>query len=312
MARKKSEMKQISKQSVYINIGDKLAPKKKRAARKRPARSARSAKGSGLIGGFVAPIINYPPNYVNPSVLQPLQQTESLRVPAAAAAPAPAVFNEGENLLGLPVNDPTRLNVQQADPAIPIAPFVAEQPETTPFEPPKPAKERRKKEKEQENTLGGLDTNLGAAFEPNLPRSVSLTGEELPGTERRRTGRPQKYFSEEERRSARAAKRANEPENILGGIDTNLGAAFEPNLQETVSFPGEELSGSERRRTGRPQKYFSEEERRAARAEKRALKQSQLPEQPPSLREAYESSFSFVGEPKAEEAPPGLERKRGK
>jgi hypothetical protein len=306
-------MKQISKQSVYINIGDKAAPKKKRAARKRPARSA---KGSGLIGGFVAPIINYPPNYVNPSVLQPLQQTESLRVPAAAAAraPAPAVFNEGENLLGLPVNDPTRLNVQQADPAVPVAPFVAEQPETTPFapEPPKPAKERRKKDKEPENTLGGLDTNLGSAFEPNLPRSVSLRSEELPGTQRRRTGRPQKYFSEEERRSARAAKRTKEAENTLGGLDTNLGSAFEPNLQETVSLTGEELSGSERKRTGRPQKYFSEEERRAARAEKRALKQSQLPEQPPSLREAYESSFSFIGEPKAQEAPPGLERKREK
>jgi len=262
MAKRKSEIKQVSKQSVYINIGDKAA-KKKRGRRRR---QARSAKGSGLVGGFVTPIINYPPNYVNPSVVQPLQQTESLRVPAAAAAraPAPAVFNEGENLLGLPVNDPTRLNVQPPEPAVPVAPFVAEQPATTPFapEPAVPARQRRKKAaKEPENTLGGLDTNLGAAFEPN----------------------------------------------------------FREPLARTISLRSEDVSAAEsKKKAGRPRQYFSEDERRAARAERRAYKlaqgqaQAQVFEEPLSPREAYESSISFIGEQKAPEAPPGIERKRGK
>jgi hypothetical protein len=153
------------------------------------------------------------------------------------------------------------LNVQPPEPAVPVAPFVAEQPATTPFqpEPAVPARQRRKKAaKEPENTLGGLDTNLGSAFEPNLRQP----------------------------------------------------------LARTISLQSEEAES--KKKAGRPRTYFSEDERRAARAERRAYKvalgqaQAQVSEEPLSPREAYESSISFIGEPKAPEAPPGIERKRGK
>jgi len=91
---KKTQIKQKQKQTVNINIGN-------RAVKRRRPRKAKS-KGTYI---FPTPIINYPPNYVNPAVVQPLQQPQVPLVPRPVPTPRGyAVYPESETALhvGLP------------------------------------------------------------------------------------------------------------------------------------------------------------------------------------------------------------------
>ena len=233
MAQKKSEIKQISKQNVTINFGK--AIRRKGGRRKR----AQKPKGSSLVGGFVAPIINFPPNYVNPSAVQPLQQPQALLVPQRqpVAAPPPAVFNEGENLLGLPATNPTQMNIPAAEPLVPVPPFQVDQPEI--FQPEAMITELMTtapgETKEPENTINGRDTNLGEAYEPAVSSKFSFKKFAIPSKEQ-----PIIPLQEQPTRS--------------------------------VSFESSE-SVSEKRR-GRPSLYFNPEQQKLAAAETRALKKA--------------------------------------
>ena len=94
MAKTKTENKQISKQNVNVYIGEKAVKRRRGKPRKR---RAKIPKESGFVvqHTFTAPIINYPPTYVNPAVVQPIQQPESASlVPdfAAVATLAPVSY----------------------------------------------------------------------------------------------------------------------------------------------------------------------------------------------------------------------------
>jgi hypothetical protein len=117
MAIKKGNVKQIAKQSVNIVIGDK-AIKRKRGKR-RPRQTKAKGESQGLQGGFVTPIINYPPayQYQNPAIVQTIQrpQTVSL-VPAGQPvnqARAKLVLPEGETAgpLGIEPQNPVELRL---------------------------------------------------------------------------------------------------------------------------------------------------------------------------------------------------------
>ncbi len=202
---KKSEIKQITQQKVIVNIG-----KAVRRRRARPRKRASAAKGSSVLqGGFVAPIINYPPNYVNPAVVQPLQQPQSFLVPkpvAARTARAPTVFNEGENILGLPTTDPTKLKLPLGEASVEVPSFVEPAPKTV--------KVSKKKQNPGENELDGLDANLGPAYEPLVSTGDVFENEdEVPSplssaAKGGKKGRPRSYASEEERKAARKAARS--------------------------------------------------------------------------------------------------------
>jgi len=217
MAKKKSEIKQKQKQTVNITIGDRVV--KRRRGRPRKA-APKSAKGSGLVsGGFVAPIINYPPAYTPPSVLQPLQQPQQFRAPApipARVAAAAAPLEYAETLTGAPTTDPTRLKLPISESAIPIpsAKKLVEEPEA----PLQTFRVRRKKKApEYDNQPEGNDGNLGDAFEPlvDIPAvfqqpDVSLPFEPITVEQRaRRAGRPKLYVGEtdEERKAREKAQR---------------------------------------------------------------------------------------------------------
>jgi hypothetical protein len=189
MAKKKSEIKQNQKQSINITIGDRVVKRKRR----RPRKSAgKSAKGSGFFvqHTFTAPIINYPPTYVNPAVVQPIQQPEPVtlvpRAPAGkppAKQPRTAVFNEGETApaLGVSAVNPNELKFEQAEPSQPISAFsrrlavASQQAKLEQFTPPKPlGKSKAKPQPTAENALGGRDENLGDQFEPNTGGSTGF------------------------------------------------------------------------------------------------------------------------------------------
>jgi uncharacterized protein Veg len=112
-----NKMKQISKQSVNINIGNTVVKRKSRRGRRK------RAKASKVISQhtFTTPIINYPPNYVNPSVVQPVYGQQSLLIPKPPLPKQYAVFGEGETLgqLGLGYN-PIPLRQERAEPLAPV------------------------------------------------------------------------------------------------------------------------------------------------------------------------------------------------
>lgn len=236
MAKKKSEMKQISKQQVIVNIG-----KAVRRRRARPRKRASASKGSSVLqGGFVAPIINYPPNYVNPAVVQPLQQPQSFLVPkpvAARTARAPTVFNEGENILGLPTTDPTKLKLPLGEASLEVPSFVEPAPKTV--------KVSKKKQKPGENELGGLDANLGSAYEPLVSTGDVFENEgeaSSPLSSADFKARRGPYKSEEEKRLLAEERKASKKRaKALAG-----------------RFPeGEALSPSQAYEEGKPSGGFS-------------------------------------------------------
>ena len=270
MAKKNSEIKQISKQSINILIGDKSARRKRGRPRKR---AEKTPKASGLVGGFVAPIINFPPNYTNPAAVQPLQQSQSFLVPKPVAArAAPAVFNEGENLLGLQTSDPTRLQIPTSDPAVPVpisSRFTEKQEAALEaFTVRKP----KQRVSFAENALGGGDLNLGSAFEPDLNTARVLREENDPFQPlksadfiaRGARGRPRVYASEEERRAAKEERRQQKRLGKLAGVAPEGGFQTPRELYESapsnlapepITFVGGEaaeqpppLSGLERER----------------------------------------------------------------
>jgi hypothetical protein len=176
MAKKKTEIKQKQKQTINITIGDKAVKRK----RGRP-RKAKSAKGSGIVsGGFVAPIINYPPAYTPPSIPQQPQAVNLIPkapvgVPPAKQPRGYAVFPEGETAdpLGLTATNPVELKLEKEEPnkpikERPISAFstfdkrLAAASQAAKFE------ILKQKKIKAENTLGGRDTNLGDAYEPDF------------------------------------------------------------------------------------------------------------------------------------------------
>jgi len=200
MAKKKTEIKQISKQKQTINItiGDKVGKKKRRG---RPRKIApKSAKGSGIVsGGFVAPIINYPPNYTNPAIVQPLQQQQAVSLvpkpPVGAPPKQPRinVFNEGETApaLGVSAVNPNELKLEKGEPLnqIPSAERLTSKAEEIrlarlqKFEGLKSSEARPTFADTAENALGGLDKNLGSAIEPGYNPSDTFYAEEPPSPE---------------------------------------------------------------------------------------------------------------------------------
>lgn len=195
MAKKKPENKQIqvSKQNINITIGDKAV---KRKRRRRPRKQQeKTAKGSILFGGFTTPIINYPPTYVNPAVVQPIQQQQAVSlVPKVPAGPPPtkqprgyAVFPEGETapLLGLGT-DPLKLDLGKNEPVKKVEPFsrrlavAAQEAKLETYKAPKPLKKSKEEyHAKAENSLGGIDINLGDAYEPEYGGLVRRAGETI-------------------------------------------------------------------------------------------------------------------------------------
>lgn len=230
MAKKKSEIKQLSNQQVIVNIG-----KAVRRRRARPRKRASASKGSSVLqGGFVAPIINHPPNYVNPAVVQPLQQPQSFLVPKPVAVRAPTVFNEGENILGLPTTDPTKLKLPLGEASVKVPSFVEPAPKTV--------KVSKKKQKPGENELGGLDANLGPAYEPVVSTGKVFENEgELPSplssaAKGGKKGRPRTYATEEERKAAKkAASRARKLAQLAGAFPE--GGALSPSQAYEAGKP---------------------------------------------------------------------------
>lgn len=193
MAKKKSEIKQNQKQTINITIGDKAIKRRRGRPRKRQAKS----KESGFVvqHTFTAPIINYPPSYVNPAVVQPIQQPQSATLvpkPPVGAPPKQAratVFPEGETapLLGLSATNPNELKLEKGEPASKITPFstrlaeASQQAKLEQFSPPKPLKKSKAKpQPTAENALGGRDTNKGDAYEPDTGLTLAAAQPSLP------------------------------------------------------------------------------------------------------------------------------------
>ena len=111
---KKTQIKQKQKQSVTINIGNRAV--KRRKPRKRQPKST-------II--FPTSIINYPPNYVNPAVVQPLQQPEVPLVPRASVPSRRyAVYAEGETASHLNLSfNPVPFVPQGSASLVPVEPL---------------------------------------------------------------------------------------------------------------------------------------------------------------------------------------------
>lgn len=91
MKKKTTKVRQTSKQTQIVNvtIGGR---KKGRKATPKPKRTS-----SGLMAGFVTPIINYPPAYQNPATVQPVYQQAGPRlVPNPVNRREFSAFPEGE------------------------------------------------------------------------------------------------------------------------------------------------------------------------------------------------------------------------
>ncbi len=197
MKKKKTEIKQKQKQTVNITIGDRVV--KRRRGRPRKARPAPSP----AIGGGFTPIINYPPNYVNPSVLQPLQKPQgNLLVPkpppvqedvkAIAEGATASALGASTNPVKLQLEKPELLNL------IPSAERLTTKAEEVrlarlqKFQGLKSTEAKPTFASTADNALGGLDQNLGQAvepeynaseiFEPPSPAASTLSGYSLqPG-----------------------------------------------------------------------------------------------------------------------------------
>jgi hypothetical protein len=306
MAKKKSEIKQKQKQTINITIGDRVV--KRRRGRPRKA-APKSAKGSGLVsGGFVAPIINYPPSYTSPSVLQPLQQPQQFRAPAqvpARVAAAAAPLEYAETLTGAPTTDPTRLKLPISDPAVPI-PSAKKLFEEEPEAPFQTIKVRRKKKAPVfDNQPEGNDVNLGDAFEQrvDIPAVFQQPDVDLPfepitvePRARKPSGRPPKVPGETpEERKARKAEEAKQ-QYALAKLQRRAAKEAEREAQRLKEQEGE-LSQQKlfSKFGGDPQgEYFAPAEEYA----KYAAAQGS-------------PRFTFLGDP-AEEPPPLSELERNR
>jgi hypothetical protein len=127
MAIKKGNVKQIAKQSVNIVIGDKVLKRKR--GKRRPRQTKAKGESQGLQGGFVTPIINYPPAYQpqayqNPATVQSIQKSQAVslvpQVPAGkpvGQARAKLVLPEGETAipLGIEPQNPLELRLQKTE-----------------------------------------------------------------------------------------------------------------------------------------------------------------------------------------------------
>ena len=180
MAKKKSEIKQISKQNVNVYIGEKAVKRRRGKPRKRQPKES----GFFVQHTFTAPIINYPPNYINPATVQPIQQQQAVSlVPKPPVGVPPAkqpratVFPEGETApaLGLSATNPNELKLEKENPAPKISAFsrrlavATQEAKLATYSAPKPLKESKiKPQPTAENALGGRDTNLGDAYEPEF------------------------------------------------------------------------------------------------------------------------------------------------
>jgi len=194
MAKTKTENKQISKQNVNVYIGEKAVKRRRGKPRKR------RAKGSGFVvqNTFTSPIINYPPTYVNPAVVQPVQQPQlSTLIPKVPAGAPPATqprlglvsratltdFPEGETAptLGLDPTKRVKVKVEEEEKPRPVSAFSAfdrrlvresqEAKLATYRTPTRLKKSKPKPQPTAENALGGRDTNLGDAVEIDTPAS---------------------------------------------------------------------------------------------------------------------------------------------
>ncbi len=184
MAKKKTEIKQNQKQTINITIGDRAVKRKRRG---RPRK--RQATGGGVQQVFTAPIINYPPNYVNPAVVQPIQQPQNATlVPKAPAGAPPAKqprtaltafpADETAPALGLDSSKPVKLTAEKEEKQRPISAFstfdrrlarASQEAKLSQFN---PSKLFRKSKKEFQATgdiaLVGRDTNPGDMYEPGV------------------------------------------------------------------------------------------------------------------------------------------------
>lgn len=192
---KKTVMKQ--RQSVNIHIGDKVH---KRARKRAPKRET---KRKPNVHTFTTPIINYPPNYVNPSVVQTLQQPQIASfIPNRATLPQRSVFpgSQTASILTLDPSVPVPLTTTQLPPITPI-PF-SEQLNIAKDVARHFSTERSEFHATAENALGGIDTNLGDAFEPNVRPE--------PPRPRGRPARAPRTPEEEEQRRLERNARARE------------------------------------------------------------------------------------------------------
>ena len=235
---KKTVMKQ--RQSVNIHIGDKVHKRARKRARKRAPK--REPKREPNVHTFTTPIINYPPNYVNPSVLQPLQQPQIASfIPNRATLPKRSVFPGSQTS-----------SILTLDPSVPV-PLVP-----TPLPP---------------------ITPIPSSEQLNIGRDVA------------------RHFSTERPEFHSTA------ENALGGIDSNLGDAFEPIVRPETPRP-----------RGRPARLLfipeEEEQRRLERnARAREYRQRQRAEEQRAEEQAITEPISFIGE-ESQPPPAGLERER--
>ena len=199
MAKTKTDNKQISKQNVNVYIGEKAVKRRRGKPRKR------RAKGSGFVvqNTFTSPIINYPPNYVNPAVVQPVQQPQlSTLIPKVPAGAPPATqprlglvsratltdFPEGETAptLGLDPTKRVKVKVEEEEKPRPVSAFSAfdrrlaresQEAKLASYRAPTPLKKSKAKpQPTAENALGGRDTNNGDQYEPDV--GISEFGDE--------------------------------------------------------------------------------------------------------------------------------------
>jgi hypothetical protein len=317
MAKKKPENKQIqvSKQNINITIGDKVVKRKRRG---RPRKQqAKTAKGSIISGGFTTPIINYPPTYVNPAVVQPVQQPQSnTLVPKVPAGVPPtkqprgyAVFPEGETapLLGLGT-DPLKLDLGKNEPVKNVEPFsrrlavAAQEAKLEQYKAPKPLKKSKEEfHAKAENSLGGIDTNIGDAYEPEYGGLVRRAGEPIdPLTASlRETTEKQAYGSwkalyQEGLTTGQQRRQPLPPINIRP-----------PDYPPPLSgLPEEEYISSRR---GRPK---GSKNRPKGAGKEFPSRSQELPVEP--FGSPPEEGIRFLGSSTAPaEAPPSLERQRG-
>lgn len=303
MAKKKTQIKQKQKQSVTINIGN---VKRRGRPRKSKPRERRS-EGMSIQHTFTAPIINYPPSYVNPAVVQPLQQPESFFVPKPAAAPVPPiVLPEGENLVGAPVTDPVRLQVPTSEASPPILSLLTEKEQQGPSVL-QPKREKKLKIRIVPEPAEPVDSNQGMQLElnVNVPEVFKQSNDPAPWE----VVKPEPVKPEPEKKRGRPTESAvlkgtkalsKETRVAEGGLPVPspqttrrrqqaIKKAFEAVIQEPQTFPVEAA----------PQRIFPAPEASPFEEEREGT--------PPDL-----SRFvSFAGEEDVPtEAPSGLERKR--
>ena len=307
MAKKKSEIKQISKQNVNVYIGEKAVKRRRGKPRKR--------KGSGFVvqHTFTAPIINYPPNYVNPAVVQPIQQQQAASlVPKVPVGPPPtkqprgyAVFPEGETapLLGLGT-DPLKLDLGKNEPVKKVEPLsrrlavAAQEAKLEQYKIPKPLKESKvKPQPTAENALGGIDTNLGSAYEPEYGGLVRRAGETIdPLTASLRQTTEKQAYGSWKNLYQEGLTTGQKPRLPPIGIHA---PDYPPPLsgvaeEEYISSRRGRKKGSKNRPKGAGKEFPS--------------RSQEFPVEPPPLEEG----ITFLGSSTAPAAaPPSLERQRG-